>query len=535
MKRRYRKKNNVNSIIKILFAVTFLFIGLAYASSNKELDIMGTGRISDSYIEKNLILSKSALELKVGNSEKLVATVENGIGGENILWTSSNSGVASVDSSGNVTALSTGKTNITAYCEGMSATCLVKVLNTEGAISFIVDSAEFGDINYNANKIYNFSARIVNNLGVNFKTWSFDIVIPGLNDMSIYYRTQNFDVTKQNCSISGENLLSEISFSGNMEIPSGYNIQDYYPFEIVNIQYTLDNGTVISGDPVNDEPGDVLATGISITPTEAELYVGENLVMNSTITPANATNAVTWSSSDSRIAKINSSGIITAISPGTVTITAEIDSNIAIATINVVKAPTIQSIVLSDSEVDLYEGKTKQLTATLNPENAVGTIKWTSSDLNIATVDGNGKITAIGEGSAIITAKIGNISAQCIVNVSKVVLANDFGIEFSIDSSWGTGVGYGGVVIENNSDTDYGAWTLVSSFPSNLKTILGWVYVSASESHTLDITVEGNVFKGNTFPAHSKIYINGTYEVFDSYRLQDFVGNLQIESFTLNN
>ncbi len=81
--------------------------------------------------------------------------------------------------------------------------------------------------------------------------------------------------------------------------------------------------------------------------------------------------------------------------------------------------PYNESITLDKSSMDLNVGDTKQLTATTTP--AAAQVTWTSSDPSIATVDSTGKVTAIGPGTAIITATTtdgSNLSASCAVNVA---------------------------------------------------------------------------------------------------------------------
>ena len=74
-------------------------------------------------------------------------------------------------------------------------------------------------------------------------------------------------------------------------------------------------------------------------------------------------------------------------------------------------------VTLNKSEVALKEGVSEILTATVAPENTTDTLKWFSSDENIATVDMNGKVTAIAKGTATITVEVGSVSATCQIIV----------------------------------------------------------------------------------------------------------------------
>ncbi len=86
-----------------------------------------------------------------------------------------------------------------------------------------------------------------------------------------------------------------------------------------------------------------------------------------------------------------------------------------------------QSITLDKTSINLVEGNSDKLTATVLPEDAVNKkVVWSSSDETIATVDQEGNVTAIKEGQATITAKVENtdLTATCEVNVSKLAEEN---------------------------------------------------------------------------------------------------------------
>ena len=75
-------------------------------------------------------------------------------------------------------------------------------------------------------------------------------------------------------------------------------------------------------------------------------------------------------------------------------------------------------ITLNKSTASVEVGKTTQLTATLQPSGATGTVTWTSSNSSVASVNSNGKVTGVAEGSATITATCGSYHASCAVTVT---------------------------------------------------------------------------------------------------------------------
>lgn len=82
--------------------------------------------------------------------------------------------------------------------------------------------------------------------------------------------------------------------------------------------------------------------------------------------------------------------------------------------------PETTGIKLSDENINIAKGKAVTLTATLEPEGAIDKITWSSSKKTVATVDVNGKVTAVAPGKATITAQTENYTATCEVTVYEV-------------------------------------------------------------------------------------------------------------------
>lgn len=82
----------------------------------------------------------------------------------------------------------------------------------------------------------------------------------------------------------------------------------------------------------------------------------------------------------------------------------------------------VSSIKLSKSSLSLKVGENSTLTVTINPSNATDKkVTWSSSNKSVATVDSNGKVVAVGPGTAVITAKVGNKTVTCTVTVTENV------------------------------------------------------------------------------------------------------------------
>lgn len=142
---------------------------------------------------------------------------------------------------------------------------------------------------------------------------------------------------------------------------------------------------------------------------------------------------IKYTATDESIAEIYSQGgkkFVEFLKPGTVSIRANQEGNENYneadrVSKSVTVASLVKDVILNQTSVNLNEGDTYQLTAIISPSDAPNkTLEWSSSNTEVATVDANGKITAIKQGQATITAKTAdgsNITATCEVKVLKLV------------------------------------------------------------------------------------------------------------------
>lgn len=128
-----------------------------------------------------------------------------------------------------------------------------------------------------------------------------------------------------------------------------------------------------------------------------------------------------WTSSNPTIASVDEQGLVTALSEGTATITA-IHNDLTDSCIVTVIKPQNLSITLPSSYTVAIDDGSFSLTPKITPANISVGIDWTSSDNNVATVDGNGLVTPLSIGETTITATIKGtaVSSSCIVKVTTV-------------------------------------------------------------------------------------------------------------------
>ncbi|WP_165365338.1 Ig-like domain-containing protein [Bifidobacterium pseudolongum] len=178
-------------------------------------------------------------------------------------------------------------------------------------------------------------------------------------------------------------------------------------------------------DPTPPVGGDV--TGVSINGGNVEMSVNSTKKLSFTVTPANAiAKNVEWVSVNEAVASVDTEGNVTAKSAGTAEIFVFVDGYMDQITVTVKNSAPVelQSIAISgsgivDGEMAMQVNDSKELTAVPTPSNAsVAGAAWSSLDDSVATVDGNGKVTAKSEGLTMIMVELGGHSDSVLLTVS---------------------------------------------------------------------------------------------------------------------
>lgn len=152
----------------------------------------------------------------------------------------------------------------------------------------------------------------------------------------------------------------------------------------------------------------VKVKSISLSKSKASLTVKGTLKLDCVFNPADTTvKDVTWTSSDPSVAKVDKNGKVTAVAPGTATITCKTKYRNKTATCTVtVTLKKIKTISFKNSTVEMVLGTTQTLKPTIKPKGATGAkLKWESSDPSVVKVNKNGKLTALKTGKALITCR----------------------------------------------------------------------------------------------------------------------------------
>jgi len=493
-----------------------------YASAMIEIEDITVLPIPSSLVT-GVSLDKETIALKVGEQERLVATiVPEGVPNKNVIWSSDNPSVATTvtlpttwgDIEIGVKALSAGTATITATTVdgGHIATCEVTVTSTvtgvnldKEAISLEVgaderlaatvvpETAFYKIVTWTSSDdtIATFSSGRVTAHAVGTATITVTTLDGGFTATCEVTVIPSIEVTgvtlnKENISLLvglNESLEATIApeSATNKKVtwtssnPAVATVNDngrviaYGEGTTIITVTTIDGGftatcevTVTSSAPIT-----VPATGVTLNRVSASLAVGAETTLVATVAPSSATNKnVTWTSSDTDIATVDSNGKVTAHSEGTVTITVKTEDGDYTANCAVsVKVP-VTSVSLNKETTSLVVGAEETLTAAVAPDNASDKdVTWTSSNTGVATVDSAGKVTAIAEGTVIITVTTedGNRTATCIVTVTvsatgvtlnKASTSLDVGVEESLEATVAPDNATNKNVTWTSSDTD---------------------------------------------------------------------------------
>lgn len=181
----------------------------------------------------------------------------------------------------------------------------------------------------------------------------------------------------------------------------------------------------------------VSATGVSISPSNVALNVGDTTYINKTVSPANTTDqTVIWSSGNPSVAKVNSIGSVLALSEGTTFIKAiTIDGAYKDSTEITVNAISVTNVSLNKNSAILDINQTLTLQDSIAPSNATNkSVYWFSSEPTVASVNVFGIVSALSEGTTSIYVKTqdGEFKDTCFITVNPPVSVSGVTVSPSI-------------------------------------------------------------------------------------------------------
>ena len=343
---------------------------------------------------------------------------------DDIIWTSSDDDIASVDNEGKVTAKKQGDVVITASL--YSVECQLPV-------SVIVPLTEFRLDQHNVTLLKNETITLESTHEPQ------DAVIK-----KIYWQSSNPEIV----SIDENGHVTALK-GGSADITA----------------------TVFGSDKTDSCTVTVIVPVSAVGLERDEFYVGQNEEgrLKALVYPEDATNkSVRWTSSDEEVAQIDADGIIHGNNLGTTEITITTEDGSFSATCQVHVVVPVAEIVFDKKSISLLKRQTGKISATALPQDAFDkSITWKSSNTKVVTVDAGGNIKATGAGTAVITATSSNgKTAQCTVNVK----LPDFGISYVMN---------GGINNQNNPKQYNEAKAVVLKAPTRKGYVFGGWYLDA--------------------------------------------------------
>lgn len=179
----------------------------------------------------------------------------------------------------------------------------------------------------------------------------------------------------------------------------------------------------------------------------------------------------------------------------------------------------LTGLEISPKEYTMTVGETAPLNVIKTPSNADADIKWSSSDNSVVSVSSSGQITALKEGTAIITAKSGNISATSTITVNaNINPPTTDGVEFvySMPNTWGdVNNGYSAdftIKITNNTDNNINSIKFTLGMPSGMKYTI-WTGNTSIDGN--DFTYSYTLNKGESVTIYGQFTMPAGYEIND--------------------
>lgn len=335
-------------------------------------------------------INKTSLTLIKGDVEQLTATVyPMDAKDTNVYWTSANRNIATVDNDGNVTGIAGGETVITARSSDATvyAQCKVKV---DVPVDNIVLNQK--EVTMLQNEVY-ILAPIISPEDATVK--------------EVQWSSSNKDVVR----VTEDGLL--IGLQQGRAIVTAL-IKDDYGTHTATCTVVLPESMLVD------------VTEVRLNKSKMTLEKGTRETLTATIFPDDATNkSLVWTSSNKNVAIVNANGRVTGLSAGkaTITVTTVNAGETATCEVTVTEQAAVEvtGVRLNSSSLSMEKGQSQVLSATITPSNSSNqNVTWTSNNENVIVVNQNGKVTAIGEGTAVVTVRTedGGYTASCNIRVS---------------------------------------------------------------------------------------------------------------------
>ena len=334
-----------------------------------------------------VILSPTQVSVEVGSTKQLTAQVTddqgNVLSGRPITFSSNNTSVATVSSAGLITAVAIGAATITATSEGKTGTADVTV--TAVPVASVEVSPPTADLTVGQTGVFTAIAKDAKGDVLTGRAASWTSGAPSV------------------ATVSNTGVVTAVG-AGSAVI-------------FATIEGKIGSATVTVRQ--------LAVTSVTVAPASSIVAVGGSVQLSATVRSGTTIldRVVGWTSSNDAVAVVSSSGRVTGLKAGTVTITATSEGVTGTAFV----AVGISSIVVTPSPTSVNVAWTKQLTAVARDasNNIVAGVvfQWSSANAQIASVDGSGLVTGVAPGTVSISAAVGTVTGSSSVTVNLAPVA----------------------------------------------------------------------------------------------------------------
>ena len=357
-------------------------------------DVSGTAMLMVSVpppVVSSVTVSPSMASIKTGETRmfEAIALTSDGmtIPGVTIAWSSSNMMVATIDESGLAMGVGTGEAVITATVDDVPGTATLVVTEPPPVVSSVTVSPSMASIETGETQQFEAMALTSDGMaipGVTFAWTSSDMMVATIDDAGLATGVGAGDavITATVDNVSGTAML-----------------------------------TVSVPPPV--------VSSVTVSPSAMTMVVGGTFQFSATALTAVGMElpevTIVWSSDDAEVASVDDTGLVTAVVAGTAMITASADGVTSMPATVIVEElpPEVASVTVEAPSVMLVVGESLQLLAIARTSEGmmIGGVmfEWSSDDVEVATVDATGLVTAVGAGMANITATVDGVSSESVM------------------------------------------------------------------------------------------------------------------------
>ncbi len=349
-------------------------------------------------------ITPGSVSIMPGSTQQLTTTVRDSSGadltGRAVTWTTSNPAIATVTATGLVTAVAVGTATITATAGGVTGTMTMTVLALPTSITAV--SVTPTSVSLAVGRSSALSPVVTQPNGAPAATVTFGTTAPAV------------------ATVSSAGLI--------IAVGPGTATITVTASSTGNTGFSAASRTATVTVSVTDVP---VAT-VTVAPANASVLTGSTQQLTVTVRDsagqALTGRTVSWATLNASVATVNSTGVVTGVSAGTVTITATVDGIVGSATMTVqTPPPGITTLSVSPTSATVTVGQTRTLTSTVTQPTGApsATVSYSSSNPAIATVSPTGVVSAVAAGSVTITVtatSAGSASFSSTTSTSNVTI-----------------------------------------------------------------------------------------------------------------